>query len=298
MSSVTFPTDLGGDGSTVTDDNNPNTGLDDGGHITRFVPALAQTVIMARTAADKAALAKSAADSAFQARMLAEAAAADAAAMNLAVPTAMPFIRPSLLLDFANSESVDVRVTFSRASSAMRVNRNGFLESVAANVPRIEYDRLTGLCQGLLIEESRTNQLTYSSDFSNASWAKNSGSTATAPITAPDGSTTAYMITSVDEAGVQQNSSASIGTIYCQSVYIKLGAGTCTSLRLRDPQGSSHEIIISTQTGEISGQSNVISSGAHFYVNNWCRVWMVYQADTTSTMCNISPHNQAGSTTF
>lgn len=44
MSSVTFPPALGGDGSTVTDDSNPTTGLANGGHRTRFVPALAQAV--------------------------------------------------------------------------------------------------------------------------------------------------------------------------------------------------------------------------------------------------------------
>ena len=42
MASVTFPTTVGGDGSTVTDDTNASTGLDAGGHRTRFVPALAQ----------------------------------------------------------------------------------------------------------------------------------------------------------------------------------------------------------------------------------------------------------------
>lgn len=50
MSSVTFPVDLGGDGSTVTDDDNASTGLANGGHATRFVPALSQTVVMAQTA--------------------------------------------------------------------------------------------------------------------------------------------------------------------------------------------------------------------------------------------------------
>ena len=44
MSSATFPISLGGDGSTVSDDANPATGLANGGHRTRFVPALSQTV--------------------------------------------------------------------------------------------------------------------------------------------------------------------------------------------------------------------------------------------------------------
>jgi hypothetical protein len=54
MSSVTFPPALGGNGSTVTDDANASTGLANGGHRTRFVPALAQTVIMAGTSVTQA----------------------------------------------------------------------------------------------------------------------------------------------------------------------------------------------------------------------------------------------------
>lgn len=45
--SVTFPTSLGGDGSTVTDDDNASTGLGNGGHRTRFVPAMGQVVAVA-----------------------------------------------------------------------------------------------------------------------------------------------------------------------------------------------------------------------------------------------------------
>ena len=44
MASVYFDPSVGGDGSTVTDDNNATTGLGAGGHRTRFVPALSQTV--------------------------------------------------------------------------------------------------------------------------------------------------------------------------------------------------------------------------------------------------------------
>lgn len=45
--SVTFPPNLGGDGSTVTDDDNATTGLGNGGHRTRFVPAMGQVVAVA-----------------------------------------------------------------------------------------------------------------------------------------------------------------------------------------------------------------------------------------------------------
>lgn len=46
MASVTFPVNIGGDGSTVSDDSNVSTGLANGGHRTRFVPACGQVVAM------------------------------------------------------------------------------------------------------------------------------------------------------------------------------------------------------------------------------------------------------------
>lgn len=49
MASVTFPANVGGNGSTVSDDSNSSTGLANGGHRTRFVPALSQMVAVAQT---------------------------------------------------------------------------------------------------------------------------------------------------------------------------------------------------------------------------------------------------------
>src|SRR5574337_1120809 len=47
MASVYFDPAVGRDGTTVTDDGNPSTGLASGGHRMRFVPALAQLVAVA-----------------------------------------------------------------------------------------------------------------------------------------------------------------------------------------------------------------------------------------------------------
>lgn len=54
MASVTFPPEVGGNGLTVTDDANPTTGLANGGHRARFVPALAQVVAVASHVVDTA----------------------------------------------------------------------------------------------------------------------------------------------------------------------------------------------------------------------------------------------------
>ena len=49
MSSVTFSTTVGGDGSTVTDDDNATTGLGNGGALIRLVPMMQQVVNVAET---------------------------------------------------------------------------------------------------------------------------------------------------------------------------------------------------------------------------------------------------------
>ena len=92
----------------------------------------------------------------------------------------LPNLRPSLLLDFANSGRVDPRINFARAAAASRWNAAGLQESVAAGVPRIDHDPVTGKCLGLLVEEARTNSIVSSGDLSQSAWAK-TRTTATAP---------------------------------------------------------------------------------------------------------------------
>ena len=120
----------------------------------------------------------------------ASASAAAASAIVLGVSTTLPVLRPTLNLNFASSQAVDPRITFTRASTATRYNAKGLVESVASGTPRIDYDPSTLACKGLLIEEARTNLLTYSEQFDNAAWVKSDVTvTANTATTAPDGST-------------------------------------------------------------------------------------------------------------
>ena len=61
--------------------------------------------------------------------------------------------------------------------------------SAAYEAPRIEYDA-DGNRLGLLVEEQRTNLLTYSEDFSNADWTKSNATVTSNTIIAPDGTLT------------------------------------------------------------------------------------------------------------
>jgi hypothetical protein len=60
-------------------------------------------------------------------------------------------------------------LAFTRTSSATRINEQGLVEVLAANIPRIDYSTGVG---AVFLEESSTNQIRYSEDFSNALWQK------------------------------------------------------------------------------------------------------------------------------
>lgn len=138
----------------------------------------------------------------------------------------LPVVRPTLLLDFANSKTVDPRITFTRASTATRINDKGLIETVASGAPRIDYDPVTLACKGLLIEESRTNLLTYSEQFDNAAWTKTRSSISANATTAPDGTVTADKLvedtTPSNSHYLYQSASVVTGTYYTYSVFIKV----------------------------------------------------------------------------
>ncbi len=293
MSSVTFPPDLGGDGSTVTDDNNATTGLDDGGHVYRFVPALAQTVVMASTAKNKAAEAKASADAALIAKALAEAAAAGVIAISLNVPSGLPSLRPSLLLDFVNGERIDPRVTFTRASSATRVNKKGYIESVAAHVPRINHDPLTLVCKGLLREESRTNLLTYSEQADHANWTKsNANITISATNTlAPDGNATAdtanVAVGGTDSCLLQSVSGVTNGQLYSGSIFVKAATAGYAVLHLQFTGGGTPvagSVLINLSTGAttvLAQTATVVMVPTVSYINGFYKVGLTVTNNST-----------------
>jgi hypothetical protein len=98
--------------------------------------------------------------------------------------------------------------------------------------PRFDYDPVTLQPKGLLIEEQRTNLVTYSEQFDNAAWSKVNSTITANSTTAPDGSATAdTFIPTVTAGTVTQTgivkTAASI--TYTFSFYAK--AAGFTSLR-------------------------------------------------------------------
>jgi hypothetical protein len=78
-----------------------------------------------------------------------------------------PVESPDLSLDFINSRGIDPAYSFTRNSAATYVGPDGLIKTAAVNQPRFDFDPVTGDYRGLLIEESRTNNITNSNVFTS-----------------------------------------------------------------------------------------------------------------------------------
>ncbi len=80
---------------------------------------------------------------------------------------------------------------FSRGSEATRVRKDGLIETVSNELPRLDW--LNSDCPSLLLEPQRTNLVTQSEDLSTT-WLKSGGVTLTSGQISPKGDTSAYKV--------------------------------------------------------------------------------------------------------
>jgi hypothetical protein len=96
--------------------------------------------------------------------------------------------------------------------------------------PRFDYDPVTLAPKGLLIEEQRTNLLTYSDQFNNTSGWTATGATVSANTTSsPDGTVNADSLVEDTSTGVHRvfaTPSCSVSTAYTYTAYIKAAGRT------------------------------------------------------------------------
>ena len=138
--------------------------------------------------------------------------------------TDFPNVRPSLDLRFALAKKLDPRITFARASTATYFGPDGIMRTAGVNEPRFDHDPITGQSLGLLIEENRTNLLTYSEDFSQGVWTKHNSSINSNVITAPDNTSNATKLienTSNVQHMVYRNLTSAVNTTYTFSFFAK-----------------------------------------------------------------------------
>ena len=115
--------------------------------------------------------------------------------------------------------------SFERDSIATRVNKEGLIEVVGNDIPRIDY---TDSTEGaLLLENSSTNLVTYSEDFSQSSWIKNNCTITSDNSVSPDGTQNADKLDFTTSNGeIVRTTSFVSGQEYTMSFYAKTESGT------------------------------------------------------------------------
>lgn len=183
--------------------------------------------------------------------------------------------RPSLLLDFANSKTLDPRITFTRNSTATYVDEMGIIRTAAANEARFDQDPVTGECLGLLLEEERTNKIIDSADFTTSNWFIGSNTTRTAnQDTAPDGTTTAdrIQLSAASSSFIYYQCAVTSGVTYTFSIYIKNYNNTASSFDLYYNPGTPTQLGKTDATNDWVRYTLTVtpsSSGTHqFGINN------------------------------
>jgi hypothetical protein len=155
-------------------------------------------------------------------------------------------------------------MTVVRATTATRVNSAGLIESVANNVPRLDYSN--GTCPSILVEPQRSNL-----NFPSIPTQSGNGTLVQNAIISPDGTINANSFVPISNGYVYANVIVTTVQSYTFSLYLK---GTVNGQKVRltgDLQGSLATLTLTTEwirysvtfTGVIGGQNFYILSGGY-----------------------------------
>jgi hypothetical protein len=169
------------------------------------------------------------------------------------------------------------------------------LETAASGAARFDHNPTTFESLGLLIEEQRTNLLTYSEEFNNAAWTKTRSSITANTIVAPSGALTGDKLVEDTTASnthfVTQNQTAT-ATTTTFSCYAKAGERTQISLHSFESSTPANPIVaffdLSTGT-VVSTSGNTISASITPVGNGWYRCVATGTTALVSTTWNIRP---------
>ena len=178
---------------------------------------------------------------------------------------------------------------YERASTATRINESGLIESVATNLPRIDYTG--GGCGSLLLEPQRANLITESQDFSG-NWSTSAVTINSNAATSPDGATNASKVTPTTSTSVKYISTTAAvvsGVDYTFSFFAKAGGYdyVSTYISALGITGGNWNLATGAATG--AGRS------MEDYGNGWWRCIGTGTSTGNSASCRIYSHPTASS---
>lgn len=202
----------------------------------------------------------------------------------------------------AQLEQRSAVTAYTATTTATITNYIPQLKTAAANVARFDYDPVTRVARGLLIEESRANIMTQSEDFT--SWSLSSATVTSNTVVAPDGAITADILTPSSSGGyVVRNYTATGDGEKCYSIFMKAGTSLQSAIVVYDVTAAvtRHNVRI-TWTAGVPSIATSSGTGTLFPVqsvgNGWYRISFtatgIVAANTNSFL--IYPNNTSPGT--
>jgi hypothetical protein len=217
---------------------------------------------------------------------------------NKSSQNVFPSVRPTLDLDFANSKTLDPRITFTRASGGSYVGADGLIKYAGVNEARFDHDPSTGESLGLLIEAARTNLATFSEDWQSFH-ARDNVDFVLNDVISPDGTLTADKLVCtaggiVNSGLIQKITSISANTSwYTCSWFIKNNGAKESNLQIAHSGGTfiAFTVKINWTSGDTptflqssaSGTANRIIHPVQKFPNGWFRFSISQQNNGTGT---------------
>lgn len=202
--------------------------------------------------------------------------------MSMMMPNVMGMRGPALSKDYTSiiedgAFHSDVTVTFARNSVATYFDSAGVMQEAAIDTPRVDYDPADGTLKGYLVEEARTNLLTYSEQFDDAAWFLTEATITANQAVAPDGTTTADLFTPTVVSSVHRGYTAAKSvldaTVYTQSIYIKSAGYTKVMLREAQVTGDYASFELSG-TGTVLEEDSGVTGTITALSDDWYRITM------------------------
>jgi hypothetical protein len=178
---------------------------------------------------------------------------------------------------------------FTRSTGATRVNKDGLIEVVTNNKPRIDF--LNDSNGALLLEPQRTNLALYSNDLSNAAWSNSYSTITSNAAISPDGTTNANKVVETTDTGLHRAGQGAIavtsGQVYTFSFYAKAAERNQLELQRINTSGTVFNSISVTTAdlilGTLSVGLNVTSSSINSVGDGWYRISLSLTAIATGS---------------
>jgi hypothetical protein len=173
-------------------------------------------------------------------------------------------------------------------NTATRINKDGLIESVLANVPRLNYEVNNGVvdsCPHLLLEMNSTNMVVQSNNFTTGGWGVFNVSVTSNNTTSPEGKINASKVTttSASSHSLYLNLTTTASTAYTFSFFAKRGTMTDLKYRVYDLSNS----------GDIIAPTSYYSQTSSQY---WERISVTFTTPSGCTSARVYPVSNSGDT--